>query len=103
MTAACVWSAIEKLSKRTVALYKKIDKSMAERNPEGFNAFADCDDFMRRRQAKGILTDDSLGIWIVINLYGRKELNDDENKLIRVLGDMVADEFSSGAWQKLGA
>jgi hypothetical protein len=73
---------------------------LTEEYPDGVRAFDNCVEFMKeyRYNEKGIRLDDMLGCWIVWNLYGRQELDDEERQITRGLGIIAIESFKT--WWK---
>ena len=104
ITIACVWVALSNLHYIDICTNEEAEirdvvmNALKEQYPDGEGAIYDCTKFMERSLSgdEEIQPDDVLGCWIVWNLYGRKELDEDEEKLIRILGGLAFKTF--GSW-----
>lgn len=104
ITIACVWVALTGLNDLCIPEAKKekirniVRKELIKKYPAGVAAINDCKEFMNRSLSGDENTQpgNALGCWIVWNLYGRKELDDDETQLIGALGHIAFKTF--GSW-----
>jgi len=103
LTIGCIWVAVIYLHNEVILECEKeeileiIRKSILKKYPKGVGALNDCMEFMNRSISGNdkILMEDALGYWLVINLYGRKEISGEERKIIKVLGETVLRAFKS--------
>ena len=103
ITIASVWVALTylnsanyKISKAEIdEIWNVVNDSLVKEYPDGIRALKDCEAFMNQTLAADnkIRVDDALGCWIVWNLYGTKDLDEEQSQIIRILGDMVLTQF----------
>lgn len=115
LTIAGVFVAISQLNHENIPEEEKekildlVANSVLELYPDGIDACEDCRQFVDRtydgladeaeyKQNPEYLFSDSLGGWIVWNLFNHAPSNDDERKLVRILGGLVVHSFVS--WWK---
>ena len=115
LTIAGVFVAISQLNHENISKKEKdnildiITKSVLEIYPDGVDACEDCRKFVDRtydglvtkteyKENPEYLFSDSLGGWIVWNLFGHSPSDEEEGKLTRVLGGFLVHSFIS--WWK---
>lgn len=115
LTIAGVFVAISQLNHENIPEEEKdeildlVTNSVLQLYPDGIDACEDCRQFVDRtydglanqteyKQNPQYLFSDSLGGWIVWNLFNHAASDDDERKLVRVLGALVVHPFVS--WWK---
>ena len=103
LTVGFVWAALSALrAKETPATAIEevktiVADSLSRAFPEGVKALDHCTLFMSQTTGgdEKIGVDDALGYWIVWNLLGRDDFTEDEDKIVRILGNIAIKEFAS--------
>ncbi|MHC4173448.1 MAG: hypothetical protein ACYTBX_01745 [Planctomycetota bacterium] len=115
LTIAGIFVAVSQLNHENISeqdkdtLLDSVTNSAIEIYPDSIDACEDCRNFVDRtydglakekeyQNNPQFLFSDSLGSWVVWNLFGRAASNEDERKLIRVLGAFLVHSFIS--WWK---
>jgi len=115
LTIGGIFVAVSQLNHENIpaqekdALLDTVTNAATEIYPDSIDACEDCRKFIDRTYdglAEGkeyknnpqFLFADSLGAWVVWNLLGHAPSNDDERKLIRILGGLLIHSFIS--WWK---
>jgi hypothetical protein len=107
LTIAAVFMASSRLNNlhlgdaREEALMEVIAERLDQWQPDGTHAFEDCkklyeseyDRLAATGHEKRFLASDSVGKWIVLNVFGRAPQSDDECMLVRAAGAMVTHAF----------
>lgn len=115
LTIAGIFVAVSQLNHENIpeqtkdTLLDSVTNSAIEIYPDSIDACEDCRNFVDRiydglakeknyQNNPQFLFSDSLGSWIVWNLFGHAPLNEDEGKLVRTLGAFLVHSFIS--WWK---
>lgn len=115
LTVAGIFVAVSQLNHEKIpeqdknALLDSVTNAAIEIYPDSIDACDDCRNFVDRtydglgeekeyQNNPELLFSDSLGGWIVWNLFGHAPSNEDERKLVRVLGVFLVNSFIS--WWK---
>lgn len=115
LTIGGIFVAVSQLNHENIpeqekdAILDTVTNAATQIYPDSIDACEDCRKFIDRTYdglAEGIeyknnpqlLFVDCLGVWVVWNLLGHDPSNDDEGKLIRILGGLLVQSFIS--WWK---
>jgi hypothetical protein len=115
LTIGGIFVAVSQLNHENIpeqdkdAILDTVTNAAAEIHPDSIVACEDCRKFIDRtyeglakqeeyKNNPQFLFSDSLGAWIAWNLFGRAPSNEDERKLIRILGSFLIQSFIS--WWK---
>ena len=106
ITIACVYVAVTMLDNEDIPATEKeeirniLNASLTKKYPDGVGAVNEITEFMNRMVSGpvDIGSHNALGTWVVWNFYRRKELGDDELRLVRALGRAILLTFG-GCWK----
>ncbi|PIV38861.1 MAG: hypothetical protein COS29_05700 [Candidatus Omnitrophica bacterium CG02_land_8_20_14_3_00__42_8] len=115
LTIAGIFVAVSQLNHENIpeqdknAILDTVTSAAIEIYPNSIEACEDCRNFVDRtynelarekeyKDNSKFLFSDSLGSWMVWNLFGHASSNEDERNLIRILGGFLAHSFIS--WWK---
>ena len=115
MTIAGIFVGVSQLNHENISEQEKdvvlnvVTDSAIELYPDSIEACDDCGDFVDRtydglkeeklyQDNSQFLFSDSLGTWVIWNLFGHAPSSGDERKLVRVLGGLLVHSFIS--WWK---